>query len=113
MESEVTKLHSESPEGGRYTVAPEVGLVACLLAMASLAVRAVSRSDAAMCATILDALMPWLAAGGRPIFFEAVQRTPMVVSADCTGVHGIWDCRSLSCTQKLPDGTEKVPGSQL
>ena len=41
---------------------------------------------------------------------EAVQRTPMVVSADCTGVHGIWDCRSLSCTQKLvvsiPQGVE-------
>lgn len=56
---------ASSAEGGRYSAAPEVGLVSCLVAMASLAIRAVSRSDATMCSTILHALMPWLAAGGR------------------------------------------------
>ena len=32
---------------------------------------------------------------------EAVHRTPMVVSADTTGVLCVWDCRSLSCSQKI------------
>lgn len=37
---------------------------------------------------------------------EAVQKTSMVVSADGSGMVCVWDCRSLSCAQKL---TVSVP----
>ncbi|KAL1523030.1 hypothetical protein AB1Y20_017992 [Prymnesium parvum] len=58
--------------------------------------------------TIICALRNHLAAITA---IEAVQGTPQVVSADCAGVICIWDCRSLSCSQKL--AVQVPPGYQL
>ena len=42
---------------------------------------------------------------------DAVERTPMVVSADLSGLLCAWDCRSLTCSQKLQ--VQMAPGVEL
>lgn len=41
---------------------------------------------------------------------EAVDKSPIVVSADCSGVLCVWDCRSLSCAQRL---VVQLPSDQI